>query len=183
MDIRILRSQNKLKENFAELLKTKELKDITVLELCKKANINRTTFYKYYTDIDDLTLKIENTLIKELEEEITHINRNYLLSYTSSIVEKINNNDNAILKYLISKNGDHTFLRRILYKVYNESILEWKHLLKKANEQDLDNIFNFIIEGSIGIINNWVNNKCKEEPKSIAIFINKICMSGLSSFI
>ena len=182
MDIRIQRSQNKLKDTFAELLKIKELKDITVLELCKKANINRTTFYKYYTDIDDLTKKIETNLITELEDEIKKINRNYLLTYTSYIIENINKNNN-ILKYLISKNGDHTFLRRILYKVYDESLLEWKHLLKKANDTDLDNIFNFIIDGSIGIINKWIDNKCKEDPKTISIFINKICMSGLSSFI
>ena len=49
--------------------------------------------------------------------------------------------------------------------------------------EDLEKIYNFIVDGTIGIIENWINNKCQEDPNNIAIFINKICMSGLSSFI
>ena len=33
----------------------------------------------------------------------------------------------------------------------------------------------------LSIVENWIKDGCKDEP--IAIFINKICMSGLSSFI
>lgn len=182
MDIRILRTKNKLINTLDEMLKTKNIKDITVFDLCHQANVNRTTFYKYYDDIDDLVLKIEEELMIELKTYIEDIKRNYLLTYSSKIIEKIAN-EKTIFNSLIGPNGDHTFLRRILYNVYNESIEEWQKLLKKANSNDLKNIFNFIIDGSIGIINNWINTKCKEDPQNISIFINKICMSGLSSFI
>ena len=67
MDRRILNSKRKLKETLLLLLKKTKLKEITVLELCEKANINRTTFYKYYTDIDDLVYKIEEDLIENLK--------------------------------------------------------------------------------------------------------------------
>lgn len=182
MDIRIQRTKIKLNNTLASLIKKKELKDITVLELCQEANVNRTTFYKYYEDIDDLVNKIEKELIEEIEKDILDINRNYLLTYTSKLLERVSK-ENSIIRELISSNGDHKFLKQILSKVKKQSIEEWQKLLKKADEKDLNNIYNFIIDGSIGIINNWVNNKCKEEPKIISIFINKICMSGLSSFI
>ena len=182
MDIRIIRTKNKLNNTLQEMIKEKNIKDITVFDLCHNANVNRTTFYKYYKDIDDLVLKTEEELMVELKTFIIDIKRNYLLTYTSKIIEKIAN-EKTIFNSLISQNGDHTFLRRILYNVYDESLEEWQKLLKKANPNDLRNIFNFIIDGSIGIINNWINTKCKESPQNIAIFINKICMSGLSSFI
>ena len=112
MDKRILNTKNKLTNTLLELLKTKKIKDITVLELCKKANINRTTFYKYYKDVDDLVLKIEESLISDLEKYISDIKRNYLISYTSKIIETINDHRD-IYSRLLSENGDHTFLRKI----------------------------------------------------------------------
>ena len=169
MDKRIIRTKKKLTNTLLTTLKTKKVKDITVLDLCKDANINRTTFYKYYKDIEDLLFKIEESLIAELEKNITDIKRNYLLTYTTIIIETINEHK-EIYTRLISENDD-------------QSIEEWRKLLKKASEGDLDNIYNFIVDGTIGIIESWIKKDCKEECQNISIFINKICMSGLSSFI
>ena len=182
MDKRIIRTKKKLTNTLLTTLKTKKVRDITVLDLCKDANINRTTFYKYYKDIDDLLFKIEETLINELEKNIVDIKRNYLLTYTTIIIETINDHK-EIYTRLISDNGDHNFLKKILYLVHDQSIEEWRKLLKKASESDLDNIYNFIVDGTIGIIENWIKKDCKEECQNISIFINKICMSGLSSYI
>ena len=182
MDKRIERTNTRLRLALLDLLKKKRVQDITVLELCKVANINRTTFYKYYLDIEDYINKLESTLLINLKQEITNIKRNYLITYMGYIVQTIKK-EKDIYQVLLSKNGDKLFLRKILYQVYNESIMEWERLLKKASKEDLDNIYKFIVDGSTGIIESWIESNCKDEPNTIAIFINKICMSGLSSFI
>lgn len=182
MDTRILNTKKKITNTLLVLLKDNHLEDITVLELCKKADINRTTFYKYYKDVDDLVFKIENSLVIDLKQNIGDIKRNYLISFTGKILETIYARKETYTR-LLGENGDHTFLRRILRLVYNESIAEWQKLLKKASRDDLDKIYSFIVDGSVGIIRNWINNNCQEDPANIALFINKICMSGLSSFI
>lgn len=182
MDRRIINTKRKLTNTLLEIMKEKQIKDITVLELCKKSNLNRTTFYKYYKDVDDLIISIEDKLQDELKKYIDEIKRNYLLTYTNKIIEEIANNKEIYLS-ILSENGDHTFLRRILNNVYEQSIAEWQKLLKKATKEDLNNIYNFIVDGTIGIIENWIKNNCKEDYSKIGIFINKICMSGLSSFI
>ena len=182
MDKRIINTKKKLTNTLLVLLKDKKIKDITVLELCKETKINRTTFYKYYKDIDDLIYTIEESLLTELEKHIKDIKRNYLISYTGKIIEEISNHK-EIYGRLISENGDHTFLRRILSLVYEQSITEWQKLLKKASKEDLEKIYNFIVDGTIGIVEDWIKNNCQDEPSNVAIFINKICMSGLSSFI
>lgn len=182
MDKRILNTKKKLTNSLLELLQTKKIKDITVLELCKSANINRTTFYKYYKDVDDLVLKIEESLLSDLEKNIVDIKRNYLISFTSKIIETISSRK-EIYTRLLGENGDHTFLSRILSLVYTQSLAEWQKLLRKATKEDLEKIYSFIVDGTIGIVNEWIKNDCQEEPNNVAIFINKICMSGLSSFI
>lgn len=182
MDRRIINTKKKLTNTLLVLIAKKRINDITVLELCKEANINRTTFYKYYKDIEDLVLKIEESLLTDLEKHIADIKRNYLISFTGKIIETISERK-EIYTRLLSENGDHTFLKRILGLVYNQSIEEWTKLLKKASREDLDKIYNFIVDGTIGIVEEWIKNNCKDEPNSVAIFINKICMSGLSSFV
>ena len=182
MDRRIINTKKKLTNTLLLLIQEKRLKDITVLELCKKANINRTTFYKYYKDVEDLVNKTEESLLVELETRIPEIKRNYLISFTGKIIEAISEKKEIYTK-LLGDNGDHTFLRKILSLVYEPSVEEWQKLLKKANKEDLENIYNFIVDGTIGIIENWIRNDCQGKPENIAIFINKICMSGLSSVI
>ena len=182
MDRRIMITKRRLTNSLLDLMKKKSIYEITVLELCKEANINRTTFYKYYTDINDLVKKTEEDLLEELKSNINDIKRNYLLTYTNKTIEIISNNK-EIYTRLLGENGDHLFLRRILNNVKEQSIEEWQKLLKKASSEDLNNIYNFIVDGTIGIIENWIKNNCKQDPAHLGIFINKICMSGLSSFI
>ena len=182
MDRRIINTKKKLTNSLLLIIKEKSINDITVLELCQRADINRTTFYKYYKDIDDLVYTIEESLISELEKGIINIQRNYLITYTGQIIEQIAAHKD-IYTVLLSENGDHKLLRKILSLVHKQSLEEWEKLLKKASKDDLENINNFIVDGSTGIIENWIKHDCKESPQTIALFINKICMSGLSSFI
>lgn len=182
MDKRILNTKKKLTNSLLELLKEKKINDITVLELCKEAKINRTTFYKYYKDVEDLVVKIEESLLSDLEKNISDIKRNYLISFTGKIIETISEHKEIYTK-LLGPNGDHKFLSNILSLVYEQSIAEWQKLLRKATKEDLEKIYSFIVDGTIGIVNDWIKNDCKEEPNNVSIFINKICMSGLSSFI
>ena len=182
MDKRIIRTRQRLKYTLLDLLNKKSIHDITVLELCKTAKINRTTFYKYYNDTNDVLLAIEEEIMTEAQKEIANINRNYLLSFTNHIVKDISKNKDVYIP-LLGTNGDHKFLRKMLKIVYKESIEEWTKLLRKAGQEDIEKIYNFIVDGTIGVVTNWVNNKCKDNTNNISIFINKICMSGLSSFI
>lgn len=49
-------------------MQTHEVTSITVTGICKKAKINRTTFYANYLDLDDLIDKIEEHMIEDFHE-------------------------------------------------------------------------------------------------------------------
>lgn len=48
MDCRKERTKSKIKEGLLSLLAKEELEQITVSALCRRAKINRSTFYVYY---------------------------------------------------------------------------------------------------------------------------------------
>ena len=62
-DRRIQYTKRMLQDAVFELLKEKSVNEISVTELCAKANINRGSFYKYYTNIYDLLYQIFSMII------------------------------------------------------------------------------------------------------------------------
>ena len=53
---RVRMTKRLMKNAMLELLEQKELSNISVTALCEKADVHRSTFYKYYTDPADLFL-------------------------------------------------------------------------------------------------------------------------------
>lgn len=43
-----------IQEAYLELVEEKPASEITITELCEQADVNRTTFYRYYKDLEDL---------------------------------------------------------------------------------------------------------------------------------
>ena len=56
-----------------ELLNKKDYEFITIKEICKKAGVNRSTFYLHYDNVEDLLL-----------ETIENINKNFLSYFTEN---------------------------------------------------------------------------------------------------
>ncbi len=72
MDIRIRKTQRSIINAFLELRAYQPLERITVKELCEKAEINKSTFYKHYTDVFDLSSKLEGEAIEQILENLPH---------------------------------------------------------------------------------------------------------------
>lgn len=60
-------TQQIIKEAVLSLLQEKPVEAITVTEVCELADINRTTFYRYYKDIPDCEEHIETEFIDSLD--------------------------------------------------------------------------------------------------------------------
>ena len=57
-------SSEKIETAFLTLILNHNYEDITISQICKEANINRSTFYSHYDDINDLIVKIEGKFAK-----------------------------------------------------------------------------------------------------------------------
>ena len=69
MDPRVKRTKKMFKEALKELMmKHDDYMDISVKELCDKAELSRRTFYLHYEYIDDVLLEIEDDFTKEFYE-------------------------------------------------------------------------------------------------------------------
>ena len=64
--VRSLQSRNTLKAAFLDLFQTKEPEQISIVDLCKKAGLNRSTFYAHYSYIDELIREIIWDCVKDV---------------------------------------------------------------------------------------------------------------------
>lgn len=60
-------SREKIEKAFVEFIQNKEINEISVTDICKKINLNRSTFYANYLDIYDLADKIKERLEMEVD--------------------------------------------------------------------------------------------------------------------
>lgn len=145
------------KDTLIALLKEKAVHEIKVKELCDKAELNRTTFYKYYENIYDVLADVEYDVLKDSEECINEIE-----DITESQIK------NTLYKQLcnIQKNKDVYYLLLINSadnEFYENLMKTTVDFLKKKTEQtnvdlgeNYEYIFSYIIAGTIDIIKRWL---------------------------
>lgn len=71
MDIRAKRSRDKIIDTFLKIRAKKKLEKITVTEICKIAEINKSTFYAHFHDVFDLSDFMETQLVKEILSSVS----------------------------------------------------------------------------------------------------------------
>lgn len=69
-DRRVKRTKRVLRECLFELLENATIDEITVKELTERADINRSTFYFYYKDINDMMMQIQSDIFDVFEETV-----------------------------------------------------------------------------------------------------------------
>ena len=117
-DRRILRTKKSIRQAFLQLLSEKSLTQITVKELSEQADINRKTFYMYYSNIEDILSELENELVQKL-----------VLVFEKELFE-----NETFDSYSFFENLNRTILEDIeLYRILNHADL-LSHLIKRAKD-------------------------------------------------
>lgn len=151
-------SIQKMETAFVELLQEKVLDDISVTEICKKANINRTTFYANYLDIYDLVDKIGEKMLADFYE-----------LYEEEETSQQNTNDFLKLFQHIKNN-------QLFYKTYfklglNDRFKPMKYDTNLAEEyyhnEHIDYHMEFFRAGITAIIQKWLNEDCQSSPEEL----------------
>ncbi|MGI6169352.1 MAG: TetR/AcrR family transcriptional regulator [Christensenellales bacterium] len=168
-DRRIRKTQALLRKNLTQLLKEKELKNISVSELTQRADINRSTFYLHYKDIYDLFEQIENEAMEGFMGIITKYRHQGLMPLTPIMLELFQYiSSNADIFIAILNNKESTFLEKVLETNRPKNKKEWEVLLPTGKEEYYEYYYVFFTSGCIELIRCWFNNGMRESARQIA---------------
>jgi len=157
-------SQEKIEKVFTQLLQTKEINEISVTDICKIANLNRTTFYSNYIDIYDLADKIREKL--ESDVEYLYLDENgYTYNNFLKLFQHIK--DNQIFYKTYFKLG---FDKGPISDSYNHTLKDAPLYYEKGN---VDYHIEFFRAGLNAVILKWLYSGCKESPEEIEEIIKQ----------
>lgn len=174
------------------LLEKKNFEYITIKEICKKAGVNRSTFYLHYDNINDLLAESieminkrfmasfngQNEIIKDIDkatkEDVNFITPKYLIPYLQFVKE------NKKVFKTIHNNTKLFGVEKTFGRMYKEI---FEPALKKYNipKNDEQYIFEFFTQGVLAIIMKWVSLDCRDEIDHIQkLIIN--CVDAKNRF-
>jgi AcrR family transcriptional regulator len=171
-----------LRQSLLDLMETQPINKITVTDICTKADINRGTFYAYYSDPYDLLVQIEQGLYDIIKESIGKTLVLKPIVTTRGIFDLIAQNGD-LCRILFSEFGDKEFLKRIIMINHNGWIEGWRASIKSATDSELEWLYTFTINGSIGIIQKWIQDGMRESTAEISELVEKFSNYGLHSLI
>ncbi|MBR3132927.1 MAG: TetR/AcrR family transcriptional regulator [Clostridia bacterium] len=161
-------SQLKIQRAFANLIQEKNLNEITVTEICKITQLNRTTFYANYLDVYDLADKFKEMMSQELEE--IYEDKLYKDFDFLKLFKHIKENQ------LFYKTYFKLNVTELPFEKYNTELANSLY-----NNEFIDYHIEFFKAGLNAVILKWLASDCKETPETInniivSEYMNKVIL-------
>ncbi len=169
MNQRVAITKKLLKTSLTELLQTQSIYQISIRELCLRAGINRSTFYKYYGSQFDLLSEMEQDLLQNVETTLDS-RRDYSENILEQVMEYLEANIDFI-RLLLNSNVDPQFPEKILSL---EPIRRMTGDLRPGlPEEESEYYYCFILHGAYEMVHRWINKEKRERPAQIASMIHR----------
>ncbi|MBE6815433.1 MAG: TetR/AcrR family transcriptional regulator [Clostridia bacterium] len=179
-DRRVKRTKKLLRDSLFTLLQEKSINEITVTELTEIADINRATFYFYYTDIMDMLDQIQNEAYELFED---------VLVGTEDHIDSMEDFAKYIENILIFCKENPTIARFVITREYNNNkvLKKIKKLLAKKVPVAKENysqddprrfVLNFALNALTGTVVDWMDDGMIIPPPIMAEFIANMYISG-----
>ena len=173
-NLKVINTKRKLSKSLISLLTSKSITEIDVSELCEKAGINRTTFYKHYASLyhllDELIVqffkRIETLFLSLSSGENTTSKVAYLLKYLKQ--------NREFVTIIMNNNSFSTISERLIQLNFICNLINSNIQYRKNDYVSEDYYVDFIISGWIAAIRRWVNENCDLDVNTLARLLTSI---------
>lgn len=146
-----------IKDALMELMETQPLASISITELCSLADVNRSTFYCYYTDLLQLLHEIENDIIEQLPaskpiDDRADLDKQLIEDFTQffAYVRKYARDFSVLLQ-----SGDAQFSDRLIETIMNRFK---KNTIKAVDPLISRWCYLYALNGTFGLIRDWISS-------------------------
>jgi AcrR family transcriptional regulator len=166
---RVRLTKQLLFEALIKLLEKKELRKISIVELCKAAGINRSTFYLHYgsqydvlEDMGDIFIEGMSAVYAEMKdpnertiEKQISITCQYLLDHKQEA--------NALFKYY---SAESKFGQKVM-ALREDMNPGYKNFIKNRDAETTDYANTFISNGVYSVVRKWLLNDSRKTPEEM----------------
>lgn len=182
-DLRIQKTRAIIQNALFDLLSEKELSKISISELCRRAQINRKTFYRHYRGTEDIIEELENSLLGELSA-ILRVGNNSIFDVgavfrdISAAVEK----NRELLIKVMRLNPELLTGGKIKAMMCRATSLSLKSA-GMISDAAADVAAEFAVSGVLAIYSAWLNGGCKGDLDMMTEISAKMTAHGIAAFV
>lgn len=177
---RIKLTKRLLMDSLVELMQTESIHKISIKQICEKADVNRTTFYAHYCDRYELLEDVEREMEKGIRAEIDKASddnelEKQLERFFRYIIDNIER-----FRVLLRDCKDNTFALGLADLSIKKFLSDEKYI--KIKEDAKEFIYQYIITGSMNIIEKLIKNEMDKNPREIARMFKTVVNGSISAF-
>lgn len=179
VDRRVRYTKMVLRESLLDILEKKPIGQISISELCEKADVNRNTFYNHYSAPYEVLHEMEDELFDGLRKEIQDLKdlKGILLASCRAIEQ------NKKLSRLIYADVENSrILSKIIDSFKNVLSQDYSEIAREPERSYARYVFVFGQHGAIYTMKNWVDNGFKQSADDVALFITSLLENLNNSF-
>lgn len=138
MDMRVIKTRAALTESLLELLNKQSFDTIKVVDICEKALVHRTTFYKHFEDKYQLLNYVLNGIIDNITSSIEPADsfkkpEDFYASLLKAFINHISENKKTFR--LVIKNNTTGFFMNNMREIVSSHILDYLKALDKKGHK------------------------------------------------
>ena len=144
-DRRIRKTKKQIRLGLAKMLMVKDYKTITVKELVEAADINRSTFYLHYRNVEVLMQTVEEEVLADVKK-IFSSESEFIPIRSTSIIQKLFHyisENQEIVQAFLGPNGQKPFLDDLYQTILTEYHQALKANSVNTNSDDFELAFSF----------------------------------------
>ena len=171
-DRRSIKTKKAIRNAFAQLLSRKPLDEITVKDIAATADINRKTFYNYYSGVYQIIDEIENQMISSLDLLVSDVDFKEAMQNPRILFEKMTTvlyDDLDFYGHLLKIDRNVSLVSKIT-GLLKEKVKSAFSSQIEVDSGKLDVMVDYAISGMIGVYQSWVNStgssRLRKSPKS-----------------
>lgn len=174
-DLRVIKTKRAIENSFIQLVEERGYENVRLVDIAKKAEVNRNTIYLHYESKEDI---VESIVLGAYQDEIDKLQINEYLKMKNNrkkiqsmfeiiftgIEEKID-----LFRIMLTDENLAGYVERLMFNIK-------KYILSTLVESKKNEIIvNYIVFGVYGIIRNWVVYATGTNEENIKIITDLVC--------
>lgn len=177
---RVAMTKRLVQEGLLRLLDKKELAKISVTELCREADVNRATFYRYYGSPADVLSAIKKQFFQDLLESQEKTDAKAPATYLE-VMERMCEylHENRELAKHIIRNMDFDIPYVVIQMSHGQNGT-YDYLTTHFDDKDSVKLADtFICYGGYSVIRQWLTEDMEKTPQEIAGILCRLMNSDI----
>lgn len=184
-DRRVIKTKRAIRNAFAQLVSTKDINDITIKDIADTADINRKTFYNYYSGVYQIVDEIEDEITTAFNAVLQDIDFTDVLRDPQIVFARLTAEISRDLEFYshLFKNGNNTGLSGKIISALRDNLKDTFGRQIAVDPVQLDLIADYSVSGLVAVYRKWFSSGHEIPISTLSSWVSRLTFAGINGFL